>query len=238
MSVRSVKKGKLHLLPMPVGEDLSYIPKKVREQTLEFRYFIAERSRTLRRYLKRLDRTVDIDALNIFEMDKHTERVDSSFLEACLEGYDVALFSEAGMPCIADPGYRYVALAHAMGIEVKVHSGPNSILLALVASGFSGQHFEFHGYAPKSGQELHLFLKRIERESMRRGKTQVFMERPYRNISLVEQMGSVLFRDTQVVIASGLNTALQRIYRLRAGEIKGRDWSLLHKQPSVFLLGV
>ena len=228
--------GKVYLLPCPIGESIRVISPSVREPLRRLRFFIVERTRTTRRYLRQLSREMDLDTLTFYEMDKHGAEVNPTFLDPCFQGYDIGLLSEAGMPCVADPGYRYVALAHKLGIEVCPYAGPNSILLALISSGFSGQHFEFHGYLSRQKTVLHKQLLALQADARKNKKTQIFIEAPYRNGFLLDQMGASLHQHTEVVIAIALQSSDQKIIRLTVKDLHTIDRTWIHKKPAVFLM--
>ncbi len=238
MSQKNSPRGKLYLLPCPIGDTITQITPDAIKRTLSLRYFIVERSRTLRRYLKQLDPQLDIDRLRIMEMDKHQQNIDKEYLAPCLQAHDVGLLSEAGLPCIADPGYRYVALAHRLGVEVIPYPGPNAIILALMSGGFTGQHFEFHGYLSRDRTELHTQIKRLETAVHKYGKTQIFIETPYRNIQMIKSLSKALSNRISLCICTDLMTADQRIQRLEAKDLAREDWDWIHKKPTVFVMGV
>ncbi|MDX5320195.1 MAG: SAM-dependent methyltransferase, partial [Bacteroidota bacterium] len=148
---------------------------------------------------------------------------------------DVGLFSDAGVPCVADPGSQVVAFAHELGMVVKPHVGPSSVLLALMASGFNGQQFAFHGYLPIQEAELKNFLQQLELESARKNQTQIFIETPYRNNKLLENLIKYLKPSTSVCIAADLQSEKEEIRRLTLAEWNKTKLDF-HKRPAVFLL--
>ena len=177
-------KGNLFLVPNTLGNPLieKTVPPGNIEKVKEIQVFIVENLRNARRYLKLLDKQIDIDQLIFHELNEHTYPEEiPGFLEPAMKGSDIAIISEAGVPGVADPGAAVVQLAHQKGIRVVPLTGPSSILLSLMASGLNGQHFTFLGYLPVKRPERIRKIREIENEVFRRGETQIFMEAPYRN---------------------------------------------------------
>lgn len=199
-------KGKLYLIPVTLGNEdyQQVIPGGVLTITKSLRYFIVENLRSARRYLRMIDRTFPIDECTFLELSEHTtEKEISDYLDPVLEGKDAGVMSEAGLPCIADPGSMIVALAHQKGINVSPLSGPSSIILALIASGFNGQNFTFNGYLPVKQPELTTKLKDLEKKSLQ-GYTQIFMETPYRNQKMLDAVLSACQDNTFLCIAENI----------------------------------
>jgi len=177
-------KGTFYLIPCPItdGKDDSVIPLGTASFALRCKYFLVENVKQARRYLKTLDRDVDIDSFTFYAMGKHAEIEEMT--QAILrlqEGYDLGMISDAGCPAVADPGWEAVQRAQEMGITVKPLVGPNSILLTLMASGLNGQQFSFHGYLPIDKKERSHALKSMGQDSQRTGITHLFMDTPFRN---------------------------------------------------------
>lgn len=229
----------LYLLPSPIGEaDLSHIfPPFNLEIINNINYYIVEDLRTSRRLLRKMDIQKRIDELEFFELNEHTRNVNfDEYLQPCMDGFPMGLMSEAGTPCVADPGNRVVARAHQLGIQVIPLIGPNSILLSLMASGFNGQQFAFNGYLPversKREKEILFFetlLKKI-------GQTQIFIETPYRNNHLLESFVAVCAPETRLCVAYNLTQENQVVISQSISKWKKTKVDL-HKQPAVFLLG-
>jgi len=161
-------KGTLYLIPTPLGEvtPTEVMAVEAYTKVTIVKYFIVEQLRTARRLLKSIDKSLDLDTLTFFELNKFTDPVQiESFLKPALEGADIALLSEAGSPCVADPGAVVVGHAHRLGIRVSPLSGPSSIIQSLMASGFNGQSFTFHGYPPIAAEERVRWIKNIEKDS-------------------------------------------------------------------------
>lgn len=231
--------GKLYLIPTTLGEDsLHAIPKYVIDRIHHLDTFIVERAKTARRFIKTTNPPYAISSVTIFELDKHQPGKDvDQFLEVLLTGKDIGLMSEAGCPGVADPGALVVQKAHRLGAEVDPLVGPSSLLLALMASGMNGQSFSFHGYLPIKKPELVKMLKRLETQALRFGETQLFIEAPYRNQNLLEQLLNHLHPDTLLGIATDLNLPSQFIKSVSVKTWKALKIPNLHKRPSVFLIG-
>lgn len=232
------EKGKLYLLPVPLGENGEHvIPDYVQKQLGELDVFIVERARTARRYIKSIIPNRNISELTIFELDKHhPEKISSEWLNPTDTGNDIGLLSEAGCPGVADPGAKVVALAHDLGIEVVPMVGPSSILLALMASGMNGQQFCFHGYLSAKKPDLNRDLQRLELLSKKGNQTQMFIETPYRNNKLVETALQQLAPNTLFCIAADLTSATEYIRTLTVRQWRKQPIPDLHKRPAIFLL--
>jgi 16S rRNA (cytidine1402-2'-O)-methyltransferase len=214
--------GKIYLIPVTLGGDdfLKVIPDKVLSLTRELRYFIAEDIRSARRYLRLIDKQFPIDDSHFFELNEHTGEEDiSHYLEPAINGFDIGVISEAGLPGIADPGARIVALAHRMKLTVSPLSGPSSIILALISSGLNGQAFTFNGYLPVRPDERSARLKEIEKRAGE-GYAQIFMETPYRNQKMFESIISVCRGDTMLTVASELTLPSESIRTMKISEWK------------------
>ena len=181
-------KGVLYLVPNTLGnpDTTQTIPKAIPGIVKSTNVFIVENLRNARRYLKNLDRSIDIDQLVFHELNEHTaEEEVPDYLAEVMDGSNAAVITEAGVPGVADPGALVVRLAHELGIRVIPLTGPSSILLALMASGLNGQSFSFLGYLPIKRPERILRIREIEQSVKRKGETQIFIEAPYRNYPLV-----------------------------------------------------
>ncbi len=230
--------GTLYLIPVTLGDSpvQQVIPAYVLELLKRLDHFIVEDIRTTRRYLKRAGVTRDIDELSFYILNEHTDDRDMEALMAVLtEGNDAGMLSEAGVPVVADPGSILVALAHRHGIRVVPLAGPSSILMALMASGMNGQSFRFHGYLPVKKNPRLDSLKKIEKSALETGETQIFMETPYRNMSLLEDMVSHLKENTLLCIAADISLASETIRTKTVREWKD-NLPDIHKRPAVFLL--
>ncbi len=231
-------KGKLYLIPSPLGDNdpAEVIPGPVLESLQGFRIFIAEETRTVRRYLSKAGLKGKIGELEFHELNEHTGQAQiESYLNLFDNGNDVALISEAGLPAVADPGAQLVALAHKHGIEVIPATGPSSLMLALMGSGMNGQCFAFCGYLPAKSDERKSRLKAIEKISASAHQTQIFIETPYRNDALMKNILDVCHPGTRICIAADLTLPEAYIRTLTVAEWK-RENIAIGKRPCVFLL--
>ena len=218
-----MNKGKLYLVPAPLDfgceqqapiQDV--MPLKTLQIAARLGYFICENAKSTRAYLKRVSEQVElsqpVQALQITELPRevhkkgdHTGNFDARpLLKAAMEGHDIGLVSEAGMPAIADPGSSVVRAAHDLGIEVIALTGPMSLMLALAGSGLNGQNFAFVGYLPQEGGERNLRIKALESMALKTGQTQIFIETPYRNAALLQALLQTLQGNTRLAISCGL----------------------------------
>lgn len=232
-------KGILYLIPTDLGNDNLDVslPLEVRKTISELRYFIVENVRTARRFLKKNDRSFDIDQAVFFEIDKHklNENEAFEFLQPALQGNDIGILSEAGCPCIADPGNIIVRFAHQFEIIVNPLVGPNSILLALISSGMNGQSFAFSGYLPIQKNDRTRKIKELENRSRIENQTQIFMETPYRNNALLEDLISTCNKSTHISVALDLTLPSQQIISKTVWEWKNMKFNY-HKRPAIFLI--
>lgn len=227
----------LYLIPSLLGESgPNVIPDVVKQVVQALDVFIVEHPKTARHYLRAIGYDKDFDTVTMYVLDKHTEPTESyHFLDAAKEGKSIGLISEAGAPGVADPGTSMVALAHQKGIRVKPLPGPSSILLALMVSGMNGQAFRFHGYLPIDRKERIRTLKYLEGQASQ-GVTQIFMEAPYRNNKLLEDVMTALQPTTKLCIAANLTLPNEFVRMLSVEKWKGHIPNL-HKQPAIFLIG-
>jgi 16S rRNA (cytidine1402-2'-O)-methyltransferase len=231
-------KGNLYLIPSMLGESRpdKVFPPDNREFIRSIKFFIVEEIRTARRFLKQVCPEISIDDLVFTVYNEHSSSTDASaFLEPLLNGHDAGIISEAGTPCVADPGSLIVRLALESGIRVIPLVGPSSLLLALMASGFNGQNFVFHGYLPIDKPARARKLKEIEQDMMRKDQTQIFIETPYRNLQLLQAITESCQDSTLLCLATDLTTAGEKIQTLRIREWKKRTPDI-NKKPTVFLL--
>lgn len=234
------KTNTLYLVPVTLGENLETIPEYVKNICSELDCFIVENLRSARRYLRSIGYKKDFDTeVSFFEFNKNDTQLEMllSFFKTEAKEKNIGLLSEAGNPCIADPGALAVKLAHELSWLVRPLVGPSSILMALIASGFNGQNFVFHGYVPLDVKEQSLFLKKAEMEASKTGYTQIFMETPYRNEKLIEQIIKNCHSDTQLCVAADISLNTEFIETRKV-----QNWSKnkpdFHKRPAMFLIGV
>lgn len=232
------EKGKLYLIPSPLGENdpEEVIPVPVLKSLTGFRTFVVEEIRTARRYLSRAGLKGRIGELEFHELNEHTDQnTIEGYLKLFEDGNDVALISEAGLPAVADPGAQLVALAHRHGIEVIPTVGPSSLMLALMASGLNGQSFAFCGYIPAKTDERKARLKALEKVSGQLRQTQIIIETPYRNDSLFSDMISICSPSTRICVAANITMPDAFIKTKTAGEWK-KQGLVIGKRPCVFLI--
>lgn len=230
--------GKLYMIPVWLGEnDINdTIPANVVKRINSIVFFIAENIRTSRRYLSKMGVEKPIRELQFFELNKHTPTQDlRAFLKPALAGEDMGLMSEAGCPGVADPGAIIVDMAHKLKIQVVPLTGPSSILLALMASGMNGQSFSFNGYLPIKKHERIRKIKHIEAKSRKENQTQIFIETPYRNMVMIEDVLATCHQQTQFCIAVDITLPTEYIKTQTVGEWK-KKIPQIHKQPATFLL--
>ena len=231
-------KGKLYLVPSPLGNNSpeEVIPGPVLEILGHIGTFVVEEARTARRYLSKAGLKGHIDGLEFHELNEHTSREEiEGYLSLFDGGNDVALISEAGLPAVADPGAQLVALAHRHGISVIPLVGPSSLMLALMSSGLNGQSFAFCGYLPAKRDERRSKLKSIEKISAVSGQTQIFIETPYRNDSMMEDILSVCRPETRLCIAADITLPDAFIRTASVGEWK-KSGVVIGKRPCVFII--
>lgn len=229
-------RGLLYLIPTPIAEGNSSSVEIV-AAIRACDYFVVENVRTARRYISSLKLGIVIDELEFVELSEHTLSSDiSSILQPILEGHSGAIMSEAGLPCVADPGSLLVEAAHRSGVRVVPLIGASSIMLALMSSGFSGQNFAFNGYLPIKSDERARALRRYEQRSKSEGQTQIFIETPYRNISLFGDLLKLLSPLTRLAIACDLTSPEEYIKVLSVEQWRKSGTPPIAKRPTIFLL--
>jgi len=231
-------KGTLFLIPSTLGTDqaLPFLAPQTIDVIQKTNYFIVENLRSARRFLRKCGYQNNFDDVVFFELNKHTKHGDLPlFLSPIEAGNDIGIISEAGVPAVADPGSEIVYLAHEKKIKVVPLVGPSSILLALMASGLNGQGFTFRGYLPRKQNERIRALKNLELDSKRNGFTQIFMDTPYRNIALLEDIVENLSPKTRLCIAVNLTHENEKIIMQEVSLWRKSNINL-HKKPALFLL--
>ncbi|WP_458626196.1 SAM-dependent methyltransferase [Winogradskyella sp. PC D3.3] len=231
-------KGKLYLIPTRLGDNppLEVLPISIKKIVEDIDFYIVENEKTARRFIKRISPNKSQPSLKLQVLNKYTtEEERNTFLNPCQEGISIGLLSEAGCPAIADPGADIVGLAHQMDIKVVPLVGPSSILLALMGSGMNGQSFTFNGYLPIDKSERKSKLKTLERLSSEHNQSQIFIETPYRNMKMLEDLTSTLHPSTRVCVACDLTLPTEFIKTQSA-----KDWKHnkedLHKRPTIFII--
>jgi 16S rRNA (cytidine1402-2'-O)-methyltransferase len=230
--------GTIYLIPTVLGETsaTTVIPAEVIEITERIEVFMVENLRTARRWLKKLNKARNIDALTFFELNKDTKAEEiQEFLAPVLEGKDAGIISEAGCPGIADPGSDVVKIAHQKNIPVRPLVGPSSILLALISSGLNGQNFAFSGYLPVKEPDRGKKIKILEGRSAIENQSQIFMETPYRNQKLLDEILSLCNKNTRLCIAADITCETEFIRTKTIGEWK-QQIPDINKRPAIFIL--
>lgn len=231
-------KASLYLIPVGLGDTPldRVIPAYNRDIVTDIKHFIVENVRTARRFLKKTDPAIDIDALTFYVLNKHTSPEElSSFIRPLKDGHSVGVISEAGCPAIADPGADVVRIAQQERYPVVPLVGPSSILLSLMASGFNGQQFAFAGYLPVDKDQRIKALKNMEQRIYSDDQTQIFIETPYRNNKLVEDILVTCRPSTKLCIAANITCDEEYIRTLGVKEWRGKVPEL-GKQACIFLL--
>jgi 16S rRNA (cytidine1402-2'-O)-methyltransferase len=232
-----LKIATLYLIPVPISEKNPFISDEVKQVLSSVSYFVVENLKMARRALRSMGYKKDFNTeVTFFEWDKHSENQSLKEIENWMvNGEIIGVLSDAGLPCIADPGNRVVALAHQLQADVRPLSGPSSIILALIASGFNGQNFSFNGYLPIDKAERIARLKQLESMASA-GQTQIFMETPYRNESLWGDILANLNEKTLVSIAVDIFGEKQYIKSMSIKDWKASKDISFHKVPAVFCM--
>lgn len=230
--------GTLYLVPVPIGDGPpeDELAPRVLRIVAGLRHFIVENERSARRFLSRVMSQEALDASTFGILDEHTRPEDTAaLLGPLLAGNDAAIISEAGSPCVADPGAVLVALAAGKGLRAVPLPGPSSLLMAMMASGLGGQRFSFRGYLPPDQNGREAALRDLETRSARDGATQLFIETPYRNDAIAQSAARILRGDTVFCAAIGLSSPNERVIRMEAADWK-KNPPTIGKIPTVFLL--
>ncbi len=228
----------LYLIPTSLGESSfdTILPAANTQLVSELKYFIVEDLRSARRFLKKLNPAIEIDSLTFFVLNQHTSPEElSTFLQPMLNGNNMGVLSEAGCPAIADPGADVVAMAQKHNFRVIPLVGPSSILLSLMASGFNGQSFSFVGYLPIQPAERTKMLRKLENRAYTENQSQIFIETPYRNMKMLEEILQSCQSQTRLCIAADITLPTEFI---KTKTIK--EWKTqlpdLNKRPCIFLI--
>jgi 16S rRNA (cytidine1402-2'-O)-methyltransferase len=231
-------KGKLYLIPTTLGEMNPYdvLPETVKRAIDFIDFFIVENEKTARKFIKSINPEKVQASLKISTLNKHTDISEhNTMISPCLNGINVGLMSEAGCPGVADPGAAIVKIAHEKGIQVIPLVGPSSILLAMMGSGMNGQSFAFNGYLPIDKAEKKSTLKNFEKLSHDKNQSQIFIETPYRNNKLLEDIVQALQPNTHLCIATDITLPTEYIKTMRVA-----DWKKikvdLHNRPTIFII--
>lgn len=229
----------LVLVPVGLGEApwTDFLPAAARQRTLAIRHFVVENARDARAHLKRIEYPGPLNEVDIRELpDEASDEALDALLDPAIQGKEVGLMSDAGCPAVADPGARLVARAHALGLRVEPLVGPSSILLGLMGSGLDGQNFAFHGYLPVAPEERDRHLRTLENESIKLGRTQIFIETPYRNERLFAALLRICRPRTRLCVACDLATPDEYLRTLAIADWQRTPPPTLAKRPTIFLM--
>ena len=229
--------SRLYLIPAPLGDNdpREVIPEYVIRTAMEIKTFVVEETRTARRYLSRIGLKGHIQELEFHELNEHTSEAEAEALLPLFDKGDVGLISEAGLPAVADPGARLVALCHRHSIEVVPLAGPSSLMLSLMGSGLNGQSFAFAGYIPAKTEERRSAIRRLEKRSAAEHQTQILIETPYRNDALFTELVDTCSGKTLITVAANLTQPDAFIRTLPAARWKEHPVTI-GKRPCVFLI--
>ena len=230
--------GILYLIPTRLGENivLEVLPISVKKVLEVVNHYVVENEKTARRFIKKISPRKPQEALQINVINKYTDIAElPSYLEPCLNGIPVGILSEAGCPGIADPGSEVVKIAHEKGIKVVPLVGPSSILLAMMSSGMNGQSFAFNGYLPIEKGERKNSIKQLEKLSFEKKQTQIFIETPYRNNKMLEDLLANLHPQTKMCIACDITLITEYIMTKSIFDWR-KEKVDLHKRPTIFII--
>ena len=231
--------GKLYLIPTTLGETenpFDVLPQTIKRSIELIDYYIVENEKTARKFIKSVLPVKVQATLKLSTLNKHTQKSEHvEMIQACLEGINIGLMSEAGCPGVADPGAVIVKLAHEKGIQVVPLVGPSSILLAIMASGMNGQSFAFNGYIPIEASEKRAALRSLEKLSMDKNQSQIFIETPYRNNKMLEDILNALNPETYLCIAADITLPTEYIKTMRVVNWKKTKIDL-HNRPTIFII--
>ena len=230
--------GKLYLIPTTLGdtEPLEVMPLSIKKVIEQIDYYIVENEKSARRFIKSIAPKKSQPSLTLKLLDKYAvEEETQRYLDVCAQGINVGLLSEAGVPAIADPGASIVKLAHQQNIQVVPLVGPSSILMAMMASGMNGQNFAFNGYLPIDKGDRKRAIKDLERISMDKGQSQIFIETPYRNDKMLADLKAILSPQTNLCIAADITLPSEYIKSMSVQDWKHQQPDL-HKKPAIFII--
>lgn len=231
--------GKLYLIPTTLGETenpFDVLPQTIKRSIELLDYYIVENEKTARKFIKSICPEKVQASLHLSSLNKHTQDAEyKQMIQDCVEGKNVGLMSEAGCPGVADPGAVIVKLAHEKGVQVIPLVGPSSILLAIMASGMNGQSFAFNGYIPIDAAEKKLAIKNLEKLSISKNQSQLFIETPYRNNKMLEDILSSLHPETYLCVACDITLPTEYIKTMRVVNWKKTKIDL-HNRPTIFII--
>lgn len=230
----------LYLIPVTLGEtEISQVlPAYNHDVIVGIKHFIVENIRSARRFLKKVEKSIDIDTLTFYELNRHTDhKFIGEYLDPLKKGEPVGIISEAGCPAIADPGADVVAIAQSRGYKVVPLVGPSSIIMSVMGSGFNGQSFAFNGYLPVEVPQRIKALKKLEQKVQNENQTQLFIETPYRNAKMFETIINNLRPNTKLCVAAGITCENEFIKTLTIEKWKKQKMPDIEKVPAIFLIG-
>lgn len=231
-------KGTLYLIPTTLGENepLEVLPMSVKKTIEQVNHYIVENEKSARRFIKKISPRKSQSSLQLYILDRFTDEIESqNYLDVCFEGVHVGLLSEAGVPAIADPGAIVVKMAHHKNIKVKPLVGPSSIIMAMMGSGLNGMNFTFNGYLPIEKVERRKSIKQLERVSFEKDQSQIFIETPYRNEKMFEDLKRTLSVNTLLCVAVDITLPNEYIKTMSVEEWKKAKIDL-HKRPAIFII--
>ena len=234
-----MSKGKLYLIPTTLGDSpVNYcLPEQIKYTIELCDAFIVENERTARRFIKKIGAHKNLDTLILHPLHKHTDSIDiPSYLKGCVDGENIGVISESGCPAVADPGAQVVAVAHEKNIQVVPLVGPSSIILALMASGFNGQNFAFNGYLPKETHQKTKKIRQLEKFATQMNQTQLFIEAPFRNQKLLQDVLDTCLPSTKLCIATEITTDAEKINTKTIAEWR-KNMPNINKKNTVFAIG-
>ena len=233
--------GKVYLFPTPIAEGNTegQLPNENLQRLKECDVFVVEELRTARRFLRKAGYKRDFADVEFFVLNEHTLNEDlTPCIELIKEGKTVGVMSEAGLPCVADPGATFVALCQRQGIRIEPLVGPSSIMMALMASGFNGQSFAFQGYLPIEKADRSTRLKQLEKRIYSEHQTQIFIETPYRNMQMLEELCRTLQGQTRLCVAADITAENEYIRTMTIEAWRKAGVPPFEKRPTIFILGI
>lgn len=231
-------KGKLYLIPTRLGDDvpLEVLPISIKKVLEQVNHYIVENEKPARRFIKKVSPSKSQRSLVINTVNKYTDISEiPSYLAPCLNGESIGLLSDAGCPGVADPGAEVVKIAHEKGIPVTPLVGPSSILLAMMSSGMNGQSFTFNGYLPIDKNERKSTIKQLEKTSLEKNQAQIFIETPYRNDKMFDDLKTILHDNTRLCIACDITLTTEFIATKTIAGWK-KEQVDLHKRPTIYII--
>lgn len=229
----------LYLIPVTLGDEPleRVLPSYNAEKVRPIRHFIVEDVRSARRFLRKMDPCFDIDSSTFYPLNKHTKDTEiASYLKPLEEGHDMGVISEAGCPAVADPGADVVGIAQRKGLQVIPLVGPSSIILSVMASGFNGQSFAFNGYLPIEAAERARKIRMLEARAQSEKQTQIFIETPYRNNKMIEDILQNCRPTTRLCVAANLTLENEYVHTKTVKQWRSEPARDLSKQPCIFLI--